>query len=87
MASYKYKCENCGEFEIEMPMSEYKPLESCPTCSGKVERVIGIPMAMIFKGEGFHINDYKKKETKSCDEGSCSKSDNGHHEGCSCCKH
>lgn len=68
MATYKYNCENCGDFIVEMPISKYKRLEECPTCKGKVERIIGVPSAMIFKGEGFYVNDYKKasnSETKN----------------------
>ncbi len=65
MATYKFRCENCGDFTIKMKMSEYKPLEKCPACEGKVKRVFEVPSAMIFKGEGFYITDYKKAKDKT----------------------
>ncbi len=69
MATYKYKCENCGEFTVKMKMSEYKPLEVCPTCGSEVKRIFEVPSAMIFKGDGFYVNDYKKASEKPKDTG------------------
>ena len=38
-----------------------EPLKKCPSCKGKVERLIGSGAGFIFKGTGFYITDYKKK--------------------------
>ena len=58
-------------------MSE-EPLTFCPSCGGKVKRLIGKGAGPIFKGSGFYQTDYKnsgpgketgtKKETKPLPE-------------------
>ena len=35
---YKFKCENCGDVEIELPVSKCN-LNICPACNGKLTRV------------------------------------------------
>ncbi len=40
-----------------------EPIKICPVCKGKVKRLIGTGSGLIFKGSGFYITDYKKKET------------------------
>jgi putative FmdB family regulatory protein len=40
MPIYDYNCEKCGDFEIIQSMSEHKPDQACPTCSGACVRVI-----------------------------------------------
>jgi putative FmdB family regulatory protein len=75
MPTYVYECSSCqSTFEVEQRITE-NPLDSC-TCgaTGTVKRLIQ-PIAVMFKGSGFHINDYKsssaapaaeaKTETKS----------------------
>jgi len=32
------------------------PIDTCPTCAGKVRRVIH-PVGVVFKGSGWYIND------------------------------
>jgi predicted nucleic acid-binding Zn ribbon protein len=39
------------------------PLKICPVCKGRLKRLIGTGAGLIFKGSGFYITDYKKKET------------------------
>tara|TARA_Y100000590_G_scaffold417234_1_gene516771 strand:- start:5624 stop:5902 length:279 start_codon:yes stop_codon:yes gene_type:complete len=41
-------------------MSE-APRKRCPECGCKVERLIGAGAGLIFKGSGFYITDYVKK--------------------------
>lgn len=43
MATYTFRCDGCGEFEVEMPMSAYRHLDSCPTCGKRPDRVYAIP--------------------------------------------
>jgi len=59
MPTYVYECSSCqNQFEVEQRISE-SPLTSCSCGSeGTVKRVIQ-PIAVMFKGSGFHINDYK----------------------------
>ncbi len=58
MPTYVYECSNCNTvFEAEQRITE-APLESCECGSkGTVKRLIQ-PVAVSFKGAGFHINDY-----------------------------
>ena len=61
MPLYEYQCDACGrQFELIRKFSD-PPLEKCPTCSGTVRKLISSP-AFQFKGTGFYITDYGKKE-------------------------
>ena len=46
------------------------PLEECPKCGGKVQKLLSSP-AIQFKGSGWYITDYAKKS--SSDSSSSSK--------------
>jgi putative FmdB family regulatory protein len=61
MPLYEYECEaeNGRRFEIIQKFSD-EPLTVCPTCGGKVRRLISSP-AIQFKGSGWYITDYAKK--------------------------
>lgn len=67
MPTYVYECSSCqSTFEVEQRITE-DPLRDCRCGStGTVKRVIQ-PIAVMFKGAGFHINDYSGKpaETKT----------------------
>lgn len=61
MPTYVYECKKCQKtIEVEQRISE-DPLKDCE-CGGKgtLKRVIQ-PTAVLFKGSGFHINDYSDK--------------------------
>jgi len=63
MTLYDYKCGKCGHiFEAQQKITE-EPLKFCPTCKGPIKRLIS-PAGIIFKGSGFHVTDYGKKEVK-----------------------
>jgi putative FmdB family regulatory protein len=49
------------EFERFQSMTE-EPVRLCPTCGGKVNRLIGGGSGLIFKGSGFYLTDYKNKK-------------------------
>ncbi len=62
MPIYTYECENCGErFEAKQSFSD-APLAVCPTCEGKLYRVIQ-PVGIVFKGSGFYVTDSRGKQT------------------------
>jgi putative FmdB family regulatory protein len=71
MPLYEYQCDACGHrFEKIQKFSD--PLESiCPVCGGVVRKLMSSP-AIQFKGSGFYITDYAKK-----DQGGTDKSDGG----------
>jgi putative FmdB family regulatory protein len=64
MPTYEYECLKCGKrFEVFQKMTD-EPKKRCPTCRGKVRRLIGAGAGMIFKGSGFYITDYRSKDYK-----------------------
>lgn len=60
MPTYEYECTRCGQVT-----SEFKPMSAprrqrCPACRGKVELLISGGLGVVFKGDGFYINDSRK---------------------------
>jgi putative FmdB family regulatory protein len=61
MPLYEYLCDDCGhQFEHIQKFSD-KLVEKCPKCGGRVHKLQSAP-AIQFKGSGFYITDYAKKE-------------------------
>jgi len=61
MPLYEYRCKSCGHtFEVRHARDEQAP-KTCLVkgCRGKLRRVISPPLAIIFRGSGFHCNDYR----------------------------
>jgi putative FmdB family regulatory protein len=61
MPLYEYQCDACGHrFEKIQKYSD--ALETtCPKCGGVVHKLVSSP-AIQFKGSGFYITDYAKKD-------------------------
>ena len=60
MPAYDYKCSSCGIIqEVRQKISD-APLTECPECGGEYKRIIR-SVGIIFKGGGFHVNDYRSK--------------------------
>jgi putative FmdB family regulatory protein len=65
MPTYEYRCEECEHiFEVFHGINE-NPQIACPECGDPdgVERLISAGAGLIFKGSGFYITDYKKKNS------------------------
>ena len=63
MPTYDYICKKCDHtFEYFQTMSD-APLENCPKCKGKVRRLVSGGSGLIFKGSGFYLTDYVKKDS------------------------
>lgn len=65
MPTYEFECDECGHrFEVRMGFDE-EPPTVCPQegCDGHVSKVFS-PPAIIFKGSGFHVNDYSSTGPK-----------------------
>ncbi|MDP6338982.1 MAG: zinc ribbon domain-containing protein [Candidatus Marinimicrobia bacterium] len=63
MPTYDYKCQQCEHtFEYFQAMSDAR-LENCPECEGKVRRLVSGGSGLIFKGSGFYLTDYAKKDS------------------------
>jgi putative FmdB family regulatory protein len=64
MPLYEYRCESCGHtFEVIQRFSD-PAIETCPVCGGVVQKVLS-PPAIQFKGSGWYITDYAKKNSPS----------------------
>jgi putative FmdB family regulatory protein len=64
MPLYEYECNACGHrFEVIQKFSD-APVETCPSCSGEVRKLLSSP-AIQFKGTGWYITDYAKKSGAS----------------------
>jgi len=62
--TYGYRCNNCDhEFEVVQKITE-EPIKECEKCKGEVRRLL-YPVGIVFKGSGFHINDYRKESKPS----------------------
>lgn len=66
MPTYEYRCKACGhEFE-EFQSITAPVLKKCPSCAKlKLERLIGIGSAVMFKGGGFYETDYRSESYKA----------------------
>jgi putative FmdB family regulatory protein len=65
MPLYEYRCRQCGhQFELIQKFTD-PPMDRCEKCGGAVEKLLSAP-GLQFKGSGFYITDYarKEKETK-----------------------
>ncbi len=61
MPIYEYKCDNGHVFDVIQKMSD-EPLDECQECGAPARRVLH-PVAIHFKGSGFHNTDYKTKRS------------------------
>lgn len=61
MPIYEYKCTKGHVFDVLQRMAD-DPLTECQECGAPAERVLH-PVAIHFKGSGFHNTDYAKKKT------------------------
>jgi putative FmdB family regulatory protein len=75
MPIYEYKCTNGHVFDVIQRMSD-EALTECQECGAPAERVLH-PVAIHFKGSGFHNTDYGKKKTASNGSSSDSSSSEG----------
>jgi len=57
-----YKCSKCGHtFEVfKHSYKEVQAVEQCPRCKSNGEKLLSKAL-LNFVGEGFYVNDYKKK--------------------------
>jgi putative FmdB family regulatory protein len=57
--TYVYACRECDDrTEVIQKMSD-DPLTTCEKCGGSLRRVL-FPPAVVYKGSGFYVTDYKK---------------------------
>ena len=66
MPIYEYHCDHCGVFEFSQRITE-DSLKKCPTCKGKVRRLISNTSFML-KGSGWYATDYGRSRGSSSSE-------------------
>ena len=64
MPIYEYKCQSCGERYEKLQKYSDPLCKKCPHCGGPLKKLISSP-AIQFKGNGFYITDYAKKNSPS----------------------
>lgn len=60
MPIYEYQCDKCGTFEFSQRITDH-PLKRCPTCKGKVKKLISNTSFQL-KGTGWYVTDYAGKD-------------------------
>jgi putative FmdB family regulatory protein len=65
MPTYDYQCDACDhKFELFQSMKD-EPETKCPSCKKRrLRRLIGTGAAIMFKGSGFYITDYRSESYK-----------------------
>jgi putative FmdB family regulatory protein len=62
MPIYEYRCNSCERIIEVMQKFSDKPLTRCPSCSGRITRLIS-NCSFHLKGTGWYVTDYKKGNT------------------------
>ena len=64
MPTYGYECTACNhQFEVLQKVTD-GPIKTCELCGKPVRKLI-FPVGIVFKGSGFHINDYSRKSSEN----------------------
>jgi putative FmdB family regulatory protein len=76
MPIYEYRCRKChATFEV-LQKAKDKPLAKCRECDGPLEKLVSSP-AIQFKGKGWYITDYARKNVPSPDDKPAEKPESG----------
>ena len=74
MPLYEYECDVCGHrFEVIQKFSD-PPIDKCPKCASTVHKLMSSP-AIQFKGSGWYITDYAKKDSAAAGKAGGAKED------------
>jgi putative FmdB family regulatory protein len=77
MPTYEYECTKCHHTFDAFQSIIAEPLSSCPKCRGRVRRLIGGGMGVIFKGSGFYSTDNRKSSALTGGNGKSKEKDAG----------
>jgi putative FmdB family regulatory protein len=65
MPTYDYKCKKCDHVWEEFASIKAPPTKKCPACKkNAAERQISAGAAILFKGSGFYLTDYRSDSYK-----------------------
>ena len=67
MPLYEYECESCGDRIEVLQRVGAPPIGACDACGGKMRRLLSAP-AFQFKGSGWYVTDYAKKNSSQAGE-------------------
>jgi putative FmdB family regulatory protein len=74
MPTYEYACRKCGHtFELFQAITD-RPRSRCPQCRGKVDRLIGTGVGIVFKGSGFYATDSRPRKQEDASGATAEKS-------------
>ncbi len=62
MPLYEYQCTRCEHRFEKLQRFSDPPVEECPACGGPVSQLLS-PPALQFKGSGWYVTDYAKKNS------------------------
>lgn len=62
MPLYEYRCVKCGSQYEKIRKFSDPPLTKCEKCGGKLDHLLSSP-AFKFKGTGWYVTDYGKKDS------------------------
>lgn len=65
MPIYVYRCQSCQEYTEALQKVSDPLLTTCPNCGAEALTKVIAPVGVIFKGSGFHKNDYTAQSAKS----------------------
>jgi len=69
MPLYEYECQSCHRRLEKIRKFSDPPLEVCPYCGGRLEKLISSP-AFHLKGSGWYATDYARKGEKPASDSS-----------------
>ena len=64
MPTYEYECAKCKKTFDVVQSIKAEVLTKCPTCKGKIKRLVGTGSGILFKGSGFYQTDYRSEGYK-----------------------
>jgi putative FmdB family regulatory protein len=64
MPLYEYQCDECGHRFEQIQKFSDPQVQKCPSCGGPVHKLLSSP-AIQFKGSGWYITDYAKKDSSA----------------------
>jgi len=65
MPIYEYRCSKCGKTFEALQAISAEPIGKCIYCRGKARKIVSLS-SFHFKGSGWYLTDYKKKDP--CEE-------------------
>lgn len=64
MPLYEFKCRAC-DHNWEARVEWKAPYPACPECESAEVKKVYHPVGLVFKGSGWHVNDYGKNGAKA----------------------